>query len=94
MDTSPLISPKPYKTSRSKLVLWLVIVGVCVFLGLILWIRTMYIENRDAKQVLGAREKVIEEVSTCKNLLTQSQGEFDQYEYCKELVEQFSAYAE
>ncbi|MFA6908726.1 MAG: hypothetical protein WC289_02445 [Patescibacteria group bacterium] len=54
----------------------------------------MYIENRDAKQVLGAREKVIEEVSTCKNLLTQSQGEFDQYEYCKELVEQFSAYAE
>ena len=90
-EQPPLLNPKPYKVSKTKIYFWLAILVIGFTAGVVLWIRNLYSENAAAEKVLTTYQQVQNEVSRCQQLMAQTAGEFDQYEYCKKLLETFSS---
>lgn len=93
MNEQPRVLPTQGHTpSRMKLRLVVILLCIGVVGSGFLWIRTLYRENKDARSVLDAHTDVMTELARCDTLLSQPQGEFDEYEYCKKFVSTFGRY--
>ncbi len=89
MDTPQIPPQVRHKTSKVKLWLAVILVAIGIVTGGFVWIRLMYRENQDAKKVLNLHQQVVDELSRCKALVAQPQGNFKDYDYCQQLITTF-----